>query len=134
VTLVVDASVAAQWVLPEAQSEAANALRQTAEPIIAPDLLYAELGNAIWKRAVHGDLSAASAVEALTAAAGAFTALVPMSELAQRATELAITLKHPIYDCFYLALAERARAPLISADKRLVAAGKKVKGIEVRPL
>jgi predicted nucleic acid-binding protein len=134
VTLVVDASVAAQWVLPERQSEQANALRLTAEPIIAPDLVFAEIGNALWKRAVQGEITAATAVEALTTATGLFTALVSMAELAARATEIAIALKHPIYDCFYLALAERERAPLISADKRLIAAAKRAKGVEVRAL
>jgi predicted nucleic acid-binding protein len=133
-TLVVDASVAAQWVLPERQSEQANALRLTAEPIIAPDLVFAEIGNALWKRAVQGEITAATAVEALTTATGLFTALVSMAELAARATEIAIALKHPIYDCFYLALAERERAPLISADKRLIAAAKRAKGVEVRAL
>jgi len=47
---------------------------------------------------------------------------------------LAIKLKHPIYDCFYLALAKREHAPLVSVDKRLIAAAKKVKGIEARAL
>jgi predicted nucleic acid-binding protein len=134
VTLVVDASVAAQGVLPEARSDAANALRLTREPLIAPDLAYAEIGNAVWKRAMQGELSAQEATEALEAAAGAYTSLIPVAELAIRATEIAIQLKHPIYDCFYLALAERERAPLISADKRLLAASKRAKGIEVRAL
>lgn len=133
-TLVVDASVAVQWVLPEALSDRATALRLTGEPIIAPDLVYAEIGNAVWKRAVWGELSAATAVEALETAAGLYNALVPMAGLAARATEIAIALKHPIYDCFYLALAEREHAPMISADKRLLAKAKKAKGIEIRAL
>jgi predicted nucleic acid-binding protein len=133
-TLVVDASVAAKWVLPEAGSDRAAELRLTGEPIIAPDLAFAELGNAIWKRAIQGEISAAMALEALTTATGVFTSFIPISELAARATEIAIELKHPIYDCFYLALAERERAPLISADKRLIAIGKRAKGVEVRPL
>lgn len=132
--LVVDASVAVQWVLPEAQSERANALRLTGEPMIAPDLVYAEIGNAIWKRALQGELSPKDAVEALETAASLFTLIVPMAELCSRATEIAIALKHPIYDCFYLALAERDRAPLISIDKKLLAVGKRAKGIEVRAL
>jgi predicted nucleic acid-binding protein len=134
VTFVVDASVAAQWVLPEAQSDAANALRLTGEPIIAPDLVYAEIGNAIWKRAIQDELSEATAVEALETATGLFTSLIPMAELARRATQLAIVLKHPIYDCFYLALAEREKAPLISIDKKLLAVGRRTKGLEVRAL
>ena len=133
-TLVVDASVAAQWVLPEPLSARAAALRLTGEPIIAPDLVYAEIGNAVWKRAVQGEITTPMAIEALTTATGLFTTLVPMAELAARATEIAIALKHPVYDCFYLALAERERAPLITADKRLVAKAKQAKGIEVRAL
>jgi predicted nucleic acid-binding protein len=46
---------------------------------------------------------------------------------------LAIRLKHPIYDCFYLALAERERCALVTADARLIAA-KGLKNVEVRAL
>jgi predicted nucleic acid-binding protein len=134
VTLVVDASVAVQWVLPEPQSDRANALLLNGEALVAPDLVYAEIGNAIWKRGVQGEISAVDAIQALATAVGLFTTLLPMAELAARATELAIALKHPIYDCFYIALAEREKAPLITADKRLVAVGKQAKRVEVRAL
>jgi predicted nucleic acid-binding protein len=60
--------------------------------------------------------------------------LVPDEELRLRALEIALNLKHPIYDCFYLALAEREGAALISADRKLIAAGKRVKGVEVTVL
>ena len=104
------------------------------EPIIAPELVVAEIGNAIWKRAVRGEIIPATALDALETATGLFAALVPLHELAARAAEIAIELRHPIYDCFYLALAERERAPLIGADTRLLAAAKQAKGIEVRAL
>lgn len=133
-TLVVDASVAAKWVLSEPGSDRAAALRSTSEPIIAPDLVYAEIGNAVWKRAVQGEITADAAVAALATATALFNSLLPMAGLAARATEIAIALNHPIYNCFYLALAERERAPLISACRRLLAAAKKAKGIEVRAL
>ena len=63
-----------------------------------------------------------------------FAALALDEELRGRALAIAVDLNHPIYDCFYLALAEREHAPLISADKRLLAAAKKAKVIEVRAL
>lgn len=63
-----------------------------------------------------------------------FERLVPLGDLAGRATEIAIELNHPIYDCFYLALAERERAPIVSADAKLLGAAKKMKGIEGRKL
>jgi predicted nucleic acid-binding protein len=134
VTLVIDASVAAKWVLPEMLSERAEALRFTGEPLIAPDLVFAEIGNALCKRAIKGEITTAIAIEALETATGLFSALVPMAGLATRAAEIAITMKHPIYDCLYLALAERERAPLVTADKKLLALGKRVKNIEVRAL
>jgi predicted nucleic acid-binding protein len=31
-----------------------------------------------------------------------------------------IGLRHPAYDCFYLALAERNTSPLVTADDRLI--------------
>jgi predicted nucleic acid-binding protein len=133
-TLVVDASVAAKWVLPEDGADRAAALHGETDSFLAPSLIYAEIGNAIWKRATWYELSTTDALRALESAIGLFTVLVPMAELAARATEIAIELRHPINDCFYLALAERERAPLVSADKRLIAAAKRVKGIEVRVL
>jgi predicted nucleic acid-binding protein len=60
--------------------------------------------------------------------------LIPDEELRVRAFTLAFDLKHPIYDCFYLALAERERCPLITADSRLIAAAKAVKGVKLRLL
>ncbi len=132
--VVADASVAIKWVFPEVDSDRAVDLRKTDDSIIAPDLIVVEIGNAIWKRAVRGAIDPVDAVEAHKLAIALLTRLVPIQELAERAMELAITLRHPIYDCFYLALAERERAPLVTADKRLLVAAKQAKGIEVRVL
>ena len=48
-TLVVDASVAVKWVLPELGFRAV-AIRATDEDLIAPSLVSAEIGNAIFAR------------------------------------------------------------------------------------
>jgi len=39
-----------------------------------------------------------------------------------------------MYDCFYLALAEREHCTLITADRSLADAAKALKGIKVRAL
>ena len=46
--------------------------------------------------------------------------LVPTSVLKDRALAIAIELRHPAYDCFYLALAERSSSSLVTADERLI--------------
>ena len=132
-TLVVDASVAAQWVHEQEGTARAIALRAEGG-LIAPSLIAAEIGSAIWKAVGRGAVSRADALIAIEAALLPFEALIPIEQLRVRALALAIELDHPIYDCFYLALAERERAPVISADKRLMAAAKRVKGVEVRTL
>ena len=132
-TLVVDASLAVLWVLEQNGSQRALALRNE-RPLIAPSLIVAEIGNAIWKAARRGEVTREFGLTAIKAALSAFAQLVPMEELHLRALELSIQIDHAIYDCFYLALAERERVPLICADGPLIAKAKKLKGIEVRAL
>jgi predicted nucleic acid-binding protein len=133
VTIVVDASVAALWVLDQDGTPRADRLRSEGG-LIAPSLITAEVGSAIWKAVRRGAVSRADALAAIEAALLPFEALHPIEPLRSRALALAIDLDHPIYDCFYLALAEREGAPLVSADRKLIAAGRRVKGIEVRLL
>jgi predicted nucleic acid-binding protein len=134
VTLVIDASVAIKWVLPEDGAQRATALRESSDELIAPTLIAAEIGSTMRRRAATEELTPREALNAARIAIGLLGRMVSMPELAGRALELAIELRHPIYDCFYLALAERERAPLISADKKLLTVGKRVKAIEVRAL
>jgi len=59
-TLVLDASVAAKWMLPSEetlQEEAASLLRDYAHgklQFIVPDIFWAEIGNAVWKSVRQG--------------------------------------------------------------------------------
>ncbi len=126
-TLIVDASVAAKWVLPEPDSDRAVTLRASDTDIIAPSLVIAELGNAIWKSTMRGDINAANAQQALKIAIAHYHRLLPVEDLMMTALSFATDLRHPIYDCFYLALAEREAATLITADERLLTAAKKTK-------
>lgn len=132
-TVVVDASVAAQWVLDQEGSERAATLRAE-DGLIAPSLIAAEVGSAIWKAVRRGAVKRADALIAAEIALAPFESLVPTEELRIRALVFAIELEHPIYDCFYIALAERERCALITADRRLVAAAKRVKAVELRLL
>jgi predicted nucleic acid-binding protein len=133
VTLVVDASVAVLWTLTQRNSDKADALRADSD-LIAPSLIVAEVGNAIWKAVRRGDLPAREASTAVEIALGPISALTPIADLHARALELAIALDHAIYDCFYLALAERERVPLVCADGPLMGKATKLTGIEVRAL
>jgi predicted nucleic acid-binding protein len=56
--LVVDASVAVKWFLVEPGDREALALLDGDEPLIAPELVVAEVVNAVWKRLVSGGIDA----------------------------------------------------------------------------
>ena len=117
--LVIDASVALKWVIPEAGSILALALRRE-HRFTAPDLLIAECANVLWKQVRREFLGHQQAHAAAKLLARADIDLKPMQPLLEAATRIAIHLNHPAYDCFYLALAAAEDCPFVTADERLV--------------
>lgn len=119
-TWVVDASVAAKWLFEEELTSNARALLRAERPLVAPDLIFAEVGNVAWKRALKGEMSAQHARVAVRALPQLLSLSVPNAGLLNSALDVALTLEHPVYDCLYLALAEQREAPLVTADTRLM--------------
>jgi predicted nucleic acid-binding protein len=121
VSLVVDASVALKWfLLEEPHASQALAVVQGGATLIAPDFLIAEVCNAAWRSARLGRISQAQ-VDAIAANLPRFfDSLVSASSLARRAVAIAGQLDHPVYNCFYLALAEAEQAALVTADMRFL--------------
>jgi predicted nucleic acid-binding protein len=117
-SLVVDASIAVKWVVYEDGTEEAVALR--AFPLLAPDLIIPECANVLWKKVQRGNLPAEGARNAALALQGVNIELIPMQSLLGSAMEIALTLQHPAYDCFYLALARREGCPFVTADRRFL--------------
>jgi len=120
VTWVVDASIAIKWVIPEVLSDAANRFRDGEDEFLAPDLLLVEVANALWKKTKTEEISAREAAAALDLVGQSGIDLHPTGPLLLRAMEVARRLDHPVYDCVYLALAEREQTALVTADQRLL--------------
>lgn len=118
--LVIDASIAIKWIVPEQGTIEALDLMGRRE-ILAPDLLLAECANIIWKKVARGNLLRDQALAAIDLVEELEVELVASRGLFARATELALELNHPAYDCFYLALAESENAPFVTVDERLIA-------------
>jgi predicted nucleic acid-binding protein len=116
--IVVDANIAAALFLDLAYSAPARDAVTDAKEIIAPDLITAEVANTLWKltRSKHIDIGLADHV--LDGLAAIVSEFVPGARLAAEAVKHASALDHPAYDCFYLTLAKRRRAKLITADRR----------------
>lgn len=86
----------------------------------APDLIVPEVCNAMRKNVRAGRISSDHAVTAMIELPRLFDSLVPCNQLGAQALAIAISLDHPAYDCFYLALAELDDARVLTADARLL--------------
>jgi predicted nucleic acid-binding protein len=117
--LVIDASVAIKWVIEEHGTREAVSLRR--HRLFAPELLVAECANVLWKKTRRHQLTPEEARLAARLLQHADVELAPMRALLEPATELAIALDHPAYDCVYLALAENLSCDLVTADAKLSA-------------
>ncbi len=116
--LCIDASVAIKWVVKEAGTQEALALRNNA--LIAPDLLTSECANILWKKVQRKELHKNEALLAARLLQGAEIELVPTRSLLEATAQLAIELAHPAYDCVYLALAMERGCRFVTADDRLL--------------
>ena len=118
-TLVIDASIAVKWVVEEEGSEEALRLLGRSR-LIAPELLVAECANILWKKVRRDELSSEEALLAARLLQSADLELTSTRSLMERATQIAIELDHPAYDCIYLALAAERDCPFVTADERLL--------------
>jgi predicted nucleic acid-binding protein len=102
--LVVDASVATKWYLPEELSEEATRFLEAGNRgearLLAPSLLLPELGNALWHRHRRGDISLDRLREAWAAFEAALLSLAELGPLMPAALEIAVACGCTVYDAF----------------------------------
>jgi predicted nucleic acid-binding protein len=111
---VLDSSVAFKWVVPETDSDKADRLRDDARAavhqLLSPDIFPAELAHALTRAERQGRILVGQArlfwVDVMTT---------------PRAIDISSRSRIGVYDCLYVALAEREGCELVTADTRLVA-------------
>ena len=121
-TFVVDASVVVKWFVPEIHSDAAQRLLHGRHRYFAPDLLFAETANTIWKKIRRGELTPERGRRLVADIGRIAVESVPSRMLVEDALALASASGRTVYDSMYLALAVRLDTRMITADKRLAAA------------
>lgn len=121
--LVVDASVAAAWILPDEHSTSAEALKiEIAErSMMVPTLWWAETRNLLLMAERRGRIDEAVTVKALAQLA---RLPVAFDSEPEEGALLSLARAHQLsaYDALYLELARRKGSALATLDKRLAAA------------
>jgi predicted nucleic acid-binding protein len=125
-TYVIDASVAAKWILPASGEtltrEALELLKRYAAGelrFVVPDLFWAELANILWKAVRRDRLSGASAEGALHTMRDRSFPSVSSHALLVEAFAIATAFDRTVYDALHVALAVDCKAQLITGDERL---------------
>ena len=116
---VVDASVAIKWLVPEIHSEEASLLLDENNELRAPDLLWAESGNILWKKWRKEELTADEAERSLEELRQFPVRIFPTAPFCDTAWEIARRFDRSFYDSLYVALAINGGCPLVTADRRL---------------
>lgn len=118
--LVIDASVAVKLFVKETGTDRARTAASNSDATVAPDIVIPEVMNAAWKLMRQGIVPPDQFEDIASALPKVFVELVPAASLVARAAAICRRLDHPIYDCFYVALAEARDCELITADRRLL--------------
>jgi len=109
-----------KWFVEEEGHLSALGLLEQNLVVIAPDLIFSETANVLWKKFRRGEVTAKQAERVCRALPDFFQGVVSAASLIGEALELATRLDHPVYDCVYLACAQQHGAKLVTADGKFV--------------
>jgi predicted nucleic acid-binding protein len=118
-TFVVDASIAIKWFLTEPYDESALRLLTGGHTLSAPDLIYSEVANILWKRVRRDEMSEVEATCTLQGLGAIPLLISELWPLVVSALAIACRTQRSAYDSLYLALAVREKCQLVTADRKL---------------
>jgi predicted nucleic acid-binding protein len=121
---VLDASVALKWVLTEPDTPKALSVRddfrKQLHELLAPDVFLVEVAHALTRAERRGLIKPPQAVRLLSDVLSTPIPLHPYRPLLPRAVTISSALRCGVYDCLYVALAEREGCEFITADDKLL--------------
>ena len=117
--LVVDASVAVKWFLPEIYAEAAERVLKSKRQMLSPDLIWAEVGNVLWKKVRRHEITTEEAGDILKDFLKFPLETYASKVLLSAAWDFAGRAGVSVYDGLYLALATGQHCSLVTADRKL---------------
>jgi predicted nucleic acid-binding protein len=123
VNWVIDANVLIKFFIPEVLSDKAAELLKAADSggilLCAPDLVYSETGNILWKKYRMKELSQSEVEEIFEAILELPLKITASKSLSPLAVGIGMRYGITVYDAMYITLASVTETTLVTADKRL---------------
>ncbi|HZW34623.1 MAG TPA: type II toxin-antitoxin system VapC family toxin [Isosphaeraceae bacterium] len=121
---VLDSNVAVKWLLQEDQSDKARVLRDEfargLHQLLAPDIFTVECAHALTRAQRQGRVTPAEVNAFMADLLTTLPHFHPHQPLLPRAVDISLRAQHGVYDCLYVALAEREGCEMVTADARLL--------------
>lgn len=121
-SIVLDTSVAMKWFFKEPYEKEALLLRDAFREglcfLFAPDLIYPEFTNTVWKRVNFYNLSPEEGVQIVRTFQRVPLEIVASKDLLEEAFSIAVQHKCTVYDALFLALSNERSCQIITADKK----------------
>jgi len=120
---VLDASCAVKLQLQEQDSDKVNRIIQNVragrDELLEPDFFFTECGHVFFKAERNKKIAAGDARKMIQALIAENPMIYESTPLLPRAAAICQHVRKSLYDCVYMALAEREYAQMITADMKL---------------
>ena len=121
---VLDSNIGVKWELREDQSDKARAVRdgysRGLHELLAPDIFTVECAHAFTRAQRQGRVTTAEVYVFIADLLTTLPQFHPHQLLLPRAIEISLQVRHGVYDCLYIALAEREGCDLLTADTKVL--------------
>jgi predicted nucleic acid-binding protein len=122
--VVLDASAALEIALNNPDGKRFRSLLSDSDVVIAPDIFPSEITNALWKYRVFSNVEQTKCEAAIDYCLDLVDDYIDTKDICREAFSESASRKHPAHDLFYLILARRNGASLLSKDRKMAKMGK----------
>jgi len=125
--VVLDASAAIEIALNKSSARLFQDTVQESDLVIAPDTYPSEITNVFWKYASFSEIEQAKCEKGIDYCLDLVDDFIDTKNICREVFLESINTKHSSYDVFYLIVARRHNAVLLTKDKKMISIAKQLK-------
>lgn len=124
--IVLDASAALEIALNKDDGKKFKEYLKESDLVIAPETYPSEITNALWKYCVFSNVAKEKCEKAIDYCVDLVDDFIDTKNICREVFAESVKKKHPAYDLFYLVLARRNNAAILSKDKNMMKMAKEL--------